>query len=58
MEFKFMAILCENTPQLNSEQWKKLEESTVPLNDKRKKDVKKVKENTTSHPGGKVTINL
>ncbi len=53
-----MAILCENTPQLNSEQWKKLEESTVPLNDKRKEDVKKVKENTTSHPGGKVTINL
>ncbi|MCM8525484.1 MAG: hypothetical protein NE327_03140 [Lentisphaeraceae bacterium] len=53
-----MAILCENTPHLDPEQWKKLEESNVPLSEQRKKEIKEIKEQTTLHANGKVTINL
>ena len=53
-----MAILCENTPHLNPEQWKKLEDSTVSLSEERKKEIEEVKKNTALHSDGKVTINL
>ena len=53
-----MAILCENTPHLTPEQWVELEESTVPLSEQRKKEIKEVKNQTTLHANGKVSINL
>lgn len=51
-----MAILCENTPHLDPEQWKKLEESTVPLSEQRKKELKELKQRMVHNTNGTVII--
>lgn len=53
-----MAILCENTPQLNPEQWDKLEEAATPLSPERQKELEELRENTIYHADGTVTINF